>query len=81
VAGGFGIPVSAHCAPLLHADVCSAVPLFKHVEYFHDHVRIESIFFDGLPRLHEGTLQVDACWPGLGVTLKRQDVEHYRIDA
>jgi L-alanine-DL-glutamate epimerase-like enolase superfamily enzyme len=33
VARGFGIPVSAHCTPLLHAHVCSAVPLFKHVEY------------------------------------------------
>lgn len=81
VARGFGIPVSAHCAPLLHAHVCSAVPLLEHVEYFHDHVRIESMFFEGLPVLHEGALQVDARRPGLGVTLKRQDVERYRVDA
>jgi L-alanine-DL-glutamate epimerase-like enolase superfamily enzyme len=81
VARGFGIPVSAHCAPLLHAHVCSAVPLLEHVEYFHDHARIESMFFEGLPVLHEGALQVDARRPGLGVTLKRQDVERYRVDA
>lgn len=81
VAEGFGIPVSAHCAPLLHAHVCSAVPLFEHVEYFHDHVRIETIFFDGLPKLHRGALQVDASRPGLGVEIKQQDVERYRTDA
>ncbi len=81
VARGFDIPVSAHCAPHLHAHVCSAVPLLRHVEYFHDHVRIESMFFDGLPRLREGALQVDPSRPGLGLELKAQDIERYRIDA
>ncbi|MEO8810009.1 MAG: enolase C-terminal domain-like protein [Rhodanobacter sp.] len=81
VAQGFNIPVSAHCAPHLHAHVCSAIPELEHVEYFHDHVRIESMFFDGLPTLHEGALWVDARQPGLGLTLKQQDVERYRVDA
>lgn len=80
VAQGFRIPVSAHCAPHLHAHVCSAVPLLRHVEYFHDHVRIESIFFDGLPTLHDGALRVDAGKPGLGLELKLNDIERYRVN-
>ena len=79
VAHGFGIPVSAHCAPHLHAHVCSAVGHLEHVEYFHDHARIESMFFDGLPGLRDGALVVDADAPGLGLTLKAGEVERYRL--
>jgi L-alanine-DL-glutamate epimerase-like enolase superfamily enzyme len=80
LAHGFGIPVSAHCAPHLHAHVCSAVGHLEHVEYFHDHARIESMFFDGLPRLRDGALAVDADAPGLGLTLKASDARRYRIE-
>ena len=79
IAHGFGIPVSAHCAPHLHAHVCSAVEHLKHVEYFHDHARIEAMFFDGLPQLRDGALVVDADAPGLGLTLKQRDAERYRV--
>lgn len=79
VARSFGIPVSAHCAPHLHAHVCSAIPQLEHVEYFHDHVRIESMFFDGLPVLKDGALHVDRDRPGLGMELKHQDVEGFRV--
>jgi len=79
LAQAHGVPVSAHCAPHLHAHVCSAVQRLAHVEYFHDHVRIESLFFDGLPLLRGGSLVVDPQRPGLGLTLKRQDVERFRI--
>jgi L-alanine-DL-glutamate epimerase-like enolase superfamily enzyme len=79
LAHGFGIPVSAHCAPHLHAHVCSAVGHLKHVEYFHDHARIESMFFDGLPELRAGALVVDADAPGLGLTFKQRDAERYRV--
>lgn len=81
VAQGFGIPVSAHCAPYLHAHVCSAVQHLAHVEYFHDHVRIATMFFDGLPRLAHGALYVDRSRPGLGIELKAGDVECYRVRA
>jgi L-alanine-DL-glutamate epimerase-like enolase superfamily enzyme len=80
LAHGFGIPVSAHCAPHLHAHVCSAVGHLAHVEYFHDHARIESMFFDGLPELRDGALVVDADAPGLGLTLKASDVGRYRVE-
>jgi len=79
LAHGFGIPVSAHCAPHLHAHVCSAVGHLKHVEYFHDHARIEAMFFDGLPQLRDGAMVVDADAPGLGLTLKHSDAERYRV--
>ena len=80
LAHGFGIPVSAHCAPHLHAHVCSAVGHLEHVEYFHDHARIESMFFDGLPALRDGALVVDADAPGLGLTLKASDARRYRVE-
>jgi L-alanine-DL-glutamate epimerase-like enolase superfamily enzyme len=79
LARGFGVPVSAHCAPTLHAHVCSALDNVLHLEYFHDHSRIEAMFFDGLPTLHDGALRVDADRPGLGLVLKQADVQRYRV--
>lgn len=81
LAEGYHIPVSAHCSPHLHAHVCSSVGQLDHVEYFYDHARIEAIFFDGLPMLHNGALMVDAEQPGLGMTLKQKDVDRYLVAA
>ena len=44
--------LSAHCAPALHRHLGCAAPRFRHVEWFHDHVRIEQMFFDGAPVPH-----------------------------
>jgi L-alanine-DL-glutamate epimerase-like enolase superfamily enzyme len=79
IARGFNVPVSAHCAPHLHAHVCSALEDVRHVEYFHDHARIEAMCFDGLPVLRDGALVVDAQAPGLGLVFKHDDVERYRV--
>lgn len=79
LAQAYGIPVSAHCAPHLHAHVGCATPTLRHIEYFHDHVRIESMFFDGLPTLRHGELVVDADRAGLGLALKKPDIENYRV--
>ncbi len=73
----FDIPMSAHCAPLLHAHVGSVAPKLRHVEYFHDHVRIENKFFEGMLRPDNGALSVDLSRPGLGIELKRADAERY----
>jgi L-alanine-DL-glutamate epimerase-like enolase superfamily enzyme len=81
LAAAHHIPVSAHCSPHLHAHVCSSIEQLDHVEFFHDHTRIEAMFFDGLPALAHGALTVDASRPGLGMTLKQQDVDHYLIAA
>lgn len=69
------VPLSGHTAPSLHAHVaCSVVP-FKNLEYFHDHVRIEHMLFDGLPSLVDGELRPDLSRPGNGLLLKRVDAE------
>lgn len=47
VAASFGLTVSGHCAPRLHAPVAAATPDLRHLEWFHDHIRIESMLFDG----------------------------------
>lgn len=77
VAASFGCPLSAHCAPSLHMHVGAAVPQFRHIEYFHDHVRIESMFFDGFIGQKNGYLEPDLSRPGLGLTLKRRDALRY----
>jgi L-alanine-DL-glutamate epimerase-like enolase superfamily enzyme len=74
----FGMPLSAHTAPALHVAACCAIPRVRHLEYFHDHVRIEQLLFDGVPRLRDGSLAPDLSRPGLGLDLKRQDAERFR---
>lgn len=73
------IPLSAHTAPALHAHICTALPGARHVEYFHDHVRIETMLFDGFPELSEGRLMPDRTRPGLGLELKDSDAGHFEI--
>jgi L-alanine-DL-glutamate epimerase-like enolase superfamily enzyme len=75
----FAVPFSAHCSPSLHAQVGCAAPQLSHVEYFHDHVRIEKMLFDGVPRLEGGCLHPDPSRPGLGLEFKRKDAERWRI--
>lgn len=70
----FRIPMSSHCAPLLHMHLGCAVGPIRHMEYFHDHVRIEKLFFDGMPQPVDGALAPDVSRVGLGVELKRADI-------
>lgn len=79
LAYSFDIPFSAHTAPSLHAHVGCAAPQLAHVEYFYDHVRMEQMLFDGVLQPVAGHLQPDPDRPGLGLTLKRQDAEAWRI--
>ena len=67
---GFGVPFSAHTAPTLHAQAGCAAPAIAHVEYFHDHARIEQLLFDGAPELRDGALAWDPHAPGLGLALR-----------
>jgi L-alanine-DL-glutamate epimerase-like enolase superfamily enzyme len=71
------VPLSAHTAPVLHAHAACAAAPCANLEYFHDHVRIESMFFDGLPQLVNGELRPDLSRPGLGLELKRADAEKF----
>lgn len=71
------LPLSAHTAPAEHVHVACAVPSFKNIEYFHDHVRIERMLFDGLPELEKGSLRPDLSRPGNGLLLKRADAKEF----
>ena len=80
LAEAFHIPLSAHCAPALHLHVTAAVRGLRHQEWFHDHVRIESMLFDGAPRARDGTIAPDLSRPGCGLEFKRADAQRYAID-
>ncbi len=71
------LQLSGHTAPALHMHVGCAAPTVRHVEYFHDHVRIEHMFFDGVPAPVNGELRPDLSRPGVGLELKRADAEQY----
>lgn len=71
--------LSAHCAPALHRHLGCAAPRFRHVEWFHDHVRIERMLFNGAPVPRDGEIMPDPSRPGLGLSLKRQDAEQYAV--
>jgi L-alanine-DL-glutamate epimerase-like enolase superfamily enzyme len=73
------LPMSSHCAPSLHLHVCCAVQSVRHMEYFHDHVRIEHLLFDGAATADQGTLRPDLSRPGLGLEFKPQDAHPYEI--
>jgi L-alanine-DL-glutamate epimerase-like enolase superfamily enzyme len=75
---GRQLPFSAHCAPAVSAHACCAMEALLHLEYFHDHVRVEGILFDGVLRPEEGGyLRPDPEKPGLGLELKRSEAERY----
>jgi L-alanine-DL-glutamate epimerase-like enolase superfamily enzyme len=73
----FGLPLSSHCVPSIHLHPCCAVAPVRHLEYFHDHVRIEGMLFDGVQSPVQGMLYPDLSRPGLGLELKRTDAERY----
>ena len=78
VAASYGLEISGHCAPHLHAAAAAATANLRHLEWFHDHVRIESMFFDGALDPAGGVIRPDPDAPGLGLTLRTFDVERYR---
>jgi L-alanine-DL-glutamate epimerase-like enolase superfamily enzyme len=73
------VDLSAHCAPAVSAHAFCAVPRLRHLEYFHDHVRIESMAFDGTLSPVDGALRPDAGRPGLGLQVRWTDLEQYRV--
>jgi L-alanine-DL-glutamate epimerase-like enolase superfamily enzyme len=78
-AAACNVEVSGHCAPNLAAHVASATPNLRHVEYFHDHERIERMLFDGTLDPCGGALRPDPSSPGHGLTFKHADAEAYRV--
>ncbi len=75
----FHTPLSTHTAPAAHLHVaCAALPV-RHLEYFHDHARIEQLLFDGARVPVEGMLKPDLFRPGLGLQLKSKDAERFAL--
>jgi L-alanine-DL-glutamate epimerase-like enolase superfamily enzyme len=79
VAAAHGLELSGHCAPGLHLDPAAATPNLRHLEWFHDHTRIESLVFDGVPVPDGGRLNVDLSLPGHGLALREADAEPFRV--
>jgi L-alanine-DL-glutamate epimerase-like enolase superfamily enzyme len=75
----FHIDLSGHCAPALHRHVACAAPRLRHLEWFHDHVRIENMFFDGAPQPRDGVIRPDLTRAGHGLEFRRQDAERFKI--
>ena len=75
IADSFSLPLSAHTAPALHLHICCAAPRLRHLEWFHDHVRIEHGVFDGAPVPRDGVIAPNADRPGLGLEFKQADAE------
>jgi L-alanine-DL-glutamate epimerase-like enolase superfamily enzyme len=79
VAASTNVDVSGHCAPYLHLDAALATANLRHLEWFHDHVRIESMLLDGVSTVDGGELRPDLTVPGHGLTFKAPDAQRYRI--
>jgi L-alanine-DL-glutamate epimerase-like enolase superfamily enzyme len=73
------IDLSGHCAPALHRHVACAVPRLCHLEWFHDHVRIEQMLFDGAPTVRDGAIEPDLGRLGHGLVFKEKDAERFRV--
>ncbi len=72
-------PLSSHCAPSLHLHACCAAPRAVHMEYFHDHQRIERMFFEGYCEPQGGVMKPDLSRPGMGLTLRERDAARYAV--
>lgn len=73
------VPLSTHCAPLLSLHAACAAKKLRHMEWFHDHVRIERMLFDGVPSAVGGRIEPDLTRPGIGFELKRADAAAYAV--
>ncbi len=78
VAEAHDLEISGHCAPHLTVHVAAATPNFRHLEWFHDHVRIENLFFDGCLDPTGGELTPSEA-AGNGLSLRTADMAPYRI--
>jgi len=67
LAGAHNLQISGHCAPALHLDAAIATANLRRLEYFHDHVRIETLFFDDVTTPGpDGVLRPDLSARGTG---------------
>lgn len=72
------VPLSSHCAPALHLHPCLCATAACHMEWFHDHVRIERMLFDGAPVPEAGFVSANDR-PGFGLVYKASDAGPYEV--
>jgi L-alanine-DL-glutamate epimerase-like enolase superfamily enzyme len=77
LAGACAVPLSAHTAPAVHLPVCCAAPRLFNLQWFHDHVRIEHMLFEGAPVPGNGAVRPDLSRPGNGLAFKHRDAERF----
>ena len=71
--------LSGHCAPAMHLHVACSAPRLRHLEWFHDHVRIERMLFDGAPTPEGGAIRPDLGRPGHGLEFRAADAARYAL--
>jgi L-alanine-DL-glutamate epimerase-like enolase superfamily enzyme len=74
-----GVSQSTHTAPSLHLPLGCALPGIRHLEWFSDHVRIESAWFEGFPALEAGRAVLDPRRPGLGLTPREAELHRHAL--
>ncbi|WP_460792269.1 enolase C-terminal domain-like protein [Nocardioides maradonensis] len=79
LADAYGVDVSAHCAPQVSAHACCSVWHPRHLEWFHDHVRVEQLLLDGCLEPESGRLEPDRGRPGHGLTLDEAAAEKWAV--
>jgi L-alanine-DL-glutamate epimerase-like enolase superfamily enzyme len=79
VAAAHGLQVSGHCAPHLHVAPLATIPNLRHLEWFHDHVRIESMLFDGTLDPAGGSVRPRDDIAGHGLTWRESAAVPYRV--
>ena len=79
ISHAYSIPLSSHCAPALHLHACLTQRHICHMEFFHDHVRIEKKYFDGFPKQDKGSLSPHLDRNGHGLELKEETINEYLI--
>lgn len=79
VAAAHGLELSAHCAQSLHLHPACSIPNLRHLEYFHDHARVDRLLFEGVAEPCGGALRPDLSRAGIGLELKEADAERWRV--
>lgn len=77
IAAAHHLPLSGHCAPTASLAPALATSPLRHLEWFHDHARIEQMLFAGAPLPTDGVLRPTES-PGNGLVLREDVVEELR---
>jgi L-alanine-DL-glutamate epimerase-like enolase superfamily enzyme len=78
-ADAYQLDVSGHCAPQLSAHVLCGVRRLRHLEFFHDHDRVERLLFDGCLEPEGGELLPDRSRAGHGLELRHEDASRWCV--